>query len=342
MRELTVSVITPCHNAEVFVAETIDSVLAQSGVEVEHIVIDDASTDESWTIIRSYGGRLVGRRLERNRGAPHARNLGAEIASGDLLMFLDADDLLAADTLRPLAALLTDGASHVAACPWRQLKERGGQWVAVDPPFPSLSEQGDYLDAWLTGWYFPTCAVLWPRLLYDRMGGWDEGLPVGQDADLMMRALQSGVDITVATEGEAFYRIHPHLGTSVSRDVSEPVMRGWMRVYEKVAERSRANETFERHRESIGVAYYRLARNLRYDHPQLTVECLRRAERYAGTRALLSGSRTNRLAQRALGITRKERLAAGLERLGVVTPDRKRALRERQRMRESTAASNAD
>ena len=127
-----VSVITPCHNAEAFVAETIESVLAQTHPTVEHVVVDDGSSDASAVVTERYVGLHPDRvRLEKlplNRGASHARNHGATLAAGDFLMFLDADDLVAPDALEALLAALRERPNGIAHAPWRRLirDRRGG------------------------------------------------------------------------------------------------------------------------------------------------------------------------------------------------------------------------
>jgi glycosyltransferase involved in cell wall biosynthesis len=83
-----VSIITPCYNAAPFVAETIESVVAQTYPRIEHIVIDDGSADGSWEVIERYASRVTALRLERNRGGSYARNRGAELARGEFLMLM--------------------------------------------------------------------------------------------------------------------------------------------------------------------------------------------------------------------------------------------------------------
>lgn len=86
-----VSVIVPCYNGAAFLQAAIDSAVGQSYKSLEVIVVDDGSTDRSREIAESYGGR-VRVVVQANRGLPAARNAGIEIASGELLAFLDADD----------------------------------------------------------------------------------------------------------------------------------------------------------------------------------------------------------------------------------------------------------
>src|SRR6266487_4648219 len=88
-----VSVLIPCFNAEKWVGQAISSALAQTWSNKEVLVVDDGSTDGSLEIIRSFGASI---RFEsgRNRGANVARNRLLELAKGEWLQYLDADDYL--------------------------------------------------------------------------------------------------------------------------------------------------------------------------------------------------------------------------------------------------------
>ena len=97
MRPLA-SIIIPCYNGEEYVGEAIESALSQTYPRTEVIVIDDGSTDGSLDVIRSFGDRI---RWETgpNRGGSAARNRGLKLAEGELVQFLDADDILSPDKL---------------------------------------------------------------------------------------------------------------------------------------------------------------------------------------------------------------------------------------------------
>src|SRR6202011_1477360 len=88
-----VSILIPCYNAERWVAQAIESALRQTWPEKEIIVVDDGSTDGSLAIIESFGDRI---RWETgpNRGGNVARNRLLELAHGEWLQYLDADDYL--------------------------------------------------------------------------------------------------------------------------------------------------------------------------------------------------------------------------------------------------------
>jgi len=91
-----VSIITPCHNSERYVGETIESVQAQTYPWWEMIIVDDCSTDGSTSVVESYAAadpriRLV--RLPENVGPALARNRGVELAAGQYITYIDSDDL---------------------------------------------------------------------------------------------------------------------------------------------------------------------------------------------------------------------------------------------------------
>lgn len=89
---MKITVAIPAYNAAGTIRATLDSVLSQTLAPDEILVVDDGSTDDTATILRSYGGAIKVRRQE-NQGGASARNLAYREASGDLIAWLDADDL---------------------------------------------------------------------------------------------------------------------------------------------------------------------------------------------------------------------------------------------------------
>lgn len=111
----TVSIVMPVHNAEPFLRESLDSILAQTFSDWELLCVDDASTDASRAILDDYAGRDNRIRLFSHEGnAGTARNLGIEHAKGTYLVFLDADDFFNPDLLRlPVERALKNDADYV-------------------------------------------------------------------------------------------------------------------------------------------------------------------------------------------------------------------------------------
>ncbi len=89
-----VSIIISNYNYARYLPDAIESALGQQGVDVEVVVVDDASTDESWTTIESYGSSIQAARQRSNAGQAAAVNTGFRLARGDVVHFLDADDWL--------------------------------------------------------------------------------------------------------------------------------------------------------------------------------------------------------------------------------------------------------
>lgn len=93
--DLLVSVIVPCFNSETYVRRTIESVLAQDYPSLEVIAVDDGSTDSTLTVLSSFADRIrvFTHAGNRNLGQSAATNLGIEKSNGDIIAFIDSDDL---------------------------------------------------------------------------------------------------------------------------------------------------------------------------------------------------------------------------------------------------------
>jgi teichuronic acid biosynthesis glycosyltransferase TuaG len=96
----TVSIIMPAYNAAFYIGEAIDSAFSQSGVYWELIIVDDGSTDETPALLAQIDDPRVKVRRQANTGVSAARNAALDVASGEFVTFLDADDLLPADALK--------------------------------------------------------------------------------------------------------------------------------------------------------------------------------------------------------------------------------------------------
>ena len=159
-------------------------------------------------------------------GAPKARNLGAEYASGDALMFFDADDVLGPYVLQSMTEELKKNPDSIVACPWFRLEKVEGRWIKKSRSCPPLVSEQDYLSGWITGRYHPPCSVLWSRSAYNKTGGWDPDVTVNQDGDLMMRALVEGVELRITNKGAAYYRRMPEDTLSSSQSAGRLRERG--------------------------------------------------------------------------------------------------------------------
>lgn len=309
-----VSVVVPSWNKADFIATTLDSVLAQEGVGVEVIVVDDHSTDATMRRLEPYRDRVRIHRQPENRGAAAARNLGADLATGDHLLFLDADDMILPGTLAALVRALDGRTDRFAACPWQRMRLERGRWVAYSPDKPLDPPGSDPVIAWLGNWYIPPCAILWPRPLFEGSGGWDGEVSAADDEELMIRMLLRGTPIARATEGEARYRFFKEggtLSTTPSRSLAVSRLRG----VEKIEREAARQDVLSRYRHAIGRKSMRLARSYLAPFPDLALVALSGADRLLDHRRL-DGPLAHRLSARVLGLERKERLARWAQRRG--------------------------
>ena len=217
-----VSVIIPAHNAGTFVAETLDSALAQTMRDFEVIVVDDGSADGTAEILARYGDRI---RVERQSagGPSRARNRGAELARGEWLAFLDADDLWRRDKLgRQLQA--------VAADPEVELVHTGtenfGDLSRIGKYRETPSERGCLFEALLLrGNFLTTSSVLIRTETFRRLGGFDEQLRVCEDWDLWLRFSAEGGIMNALSEPLTLYRVHPSLSNRDFRGMKDGALR---------------------------------------------------------------------------------------------------------------------
>lgn len=100
VKDALVTVFIPVYNAEEYIRECIDSILAQTYTNFEILVVDDGSTDGSMDVVASYSDhRIRVHKNDRNRGIPYTRNRGLELAQGKYIALMDADDVAVPDRL---------------------------------------------------------------------------------------------------------------------------------------------------------------------------------------------------------------------------------------------------
>jgi len=180
-----VTVVIPTYNYARYLAEAIDSALAQTHPHVEVLVIDDGSTDETPDVISGYGDRIRSVRQE-NAGLCVARNRGLAEAANELVVLLDADDVLdpgmieesikAFKRLRPAAAVV----GHVS----RRINQHGEAMAEIGVP-PDDSRDFTALDFLLVNRFAPI--VLAHRDILLECGGFDPAFRASEDRDMWMR-----------------------------------------------------------------------------------------------------------------------------------------------------------
>jgi teichuronic acid biosynthesis glycosyltransferase TuaG len=206
-----VSVIIPAFNAEAFIAEAVQSVLAQTYSPIEVIVVNDGSTDGTISELCRFGHhiRIVS---QSNRGLPSARNVGASVSTGEWLAFLDADDVWLPEKLeRQLAELPGDGC--VTYSDRYNVGERGSL-PDRQSDVQGMFEGDVFLELLLVGNVITVSSVVMSKPLFEEMGGFCEDLKAAEDWDLWVRVAERH-QIYACRQPLVKYRFH---GGMMSRD----------------------------------------------------------------------------------------------------------------------------
>ena len=155
--------VLPVHGVEQYLAECLDSVLAQPGADIEVIAIDDASPDDCGKILAAHARldpRLRVVRLERNGGPGHARNVGLEVAVGDYVWFIDSDDVVTDGAIEAITGRLGREFPDVLLIGYEDLLPDGrtqpssgrGLLRAAPPGSFTLAQQPQLINLAMTAW----------------------------------------------------------------------------------------------------------------------------------------------------------------------------------------------
>jgi glycosyltransferase involved in cell wall biosynthesis len=307
-----VSIVIPCWNAERYVARAIESALAQTYPSVEVIAVDDGSSDGSAAVIAAFGARI---RFEAgpNRGAAAARNRGLEMARGELIQFLDADDLLYPSKLERMVPLATrNGAGGTPVCDWERVTEGDSR----RPELQRLHYSGEDPVLFCLRGQLQTASPLHWKSDLDAIGGFDESLPCAQERDLHLRLASRGLRLFYLPEVLYLVTRRPN---SLSEDYGR-VLRQHGEIFGRVLCDLRARGALSEARSRAFAEA--LARDGRH--------CLRRgdgvtAKSYFGMAEAIDRvgalnafpRRGPRMAARLLGLAAAEHLSQLASRLGV-------------------------
>lgn len=197
----SISLVTPCLNMAPYLEETIVSCLRDLKAGDQYFVIDGGSVDNSTDIIRRYEGRLTGWISERDRGHADALAKGFARATGDILCWINAGDLLLPGALDVARQALADSKADMIF----------GDDLYVDEAgrviFFSRGYVRDLKKAMLYGGWTPLQdACFWTRALYERVGGINPFLKQAVDYDLFLRMAMQGTTRYVPMTFSVFRR----------------------------------------------------------------------------------------------------------------------------------------
>jgi glycosyltransferase involved in cell wall biosynthesis len=251
-----VSVLIPSFNARLYIGETLDSVLLQTWGNIEIIVVDDGSTDDTSAVVEQYRQKGVRLISQKNAGAAAARNRAFAASRGLFIQFLDADDILKPNKIALQMARLMRNPAHIASAEWGRFYNNIGEtrfepesnWADLDPVEWLVRSREDGL-----GMLFPAIWLL-PRAIADAAGPWDETLSLGDDGEYFTRAVLASKGVLFCEGAKCHYRSGLPSSLSRSRRWESPY-----RVIELCERHVMAREDSKRVRRGFALSWQHLA-----------------------------------------------------------------------------------
>jgi glycosyltransferase involved in cell wall biosynthesis len=308
-----ISILIPCYNAAKFVGETLESVLRQTWPEIEVIVVDDGSQDESTAVIERFPRVSLIR--QENLGACAARNRAYNASTGAYIQFIDADDLIEPDKIERQLTRLVDNPKCVASSEWGRFYSSPDE-TRFDPERVRCDLSPlDWLVASRADGLCMLLPALWliPRPIANAAGPWDETLTLGDDGEYFTRILLMSERVLFCPGARCHYRS----GVSGSLS-SRKSLRAWAsgyRVLELCEAHVRAHEDSERVRRGFALSWQCLAHSAYPYDPALAENALARAQTLHPVRIMPGGGLRFRWLSRLIGwrAARRLQVASGRE-----------------------------
>ena len=198
-----ISIVTPSYNQAEYIGETIDSVLDQHYPNLEYFVQDGGSTDSTVDILRRYAPNLSGWASETDDGQSQAINLGFSKTSGDVMAWLNSDDLLLPGALAYVAEYFSQHPDIDVVYGYRVLIDRQdreiGRWI--------LPMHDDVALLWAD--FIPQETLFWRRSIWEKVGGKiNEKFRFAMDWDLLLRFQKAGARMVCLPVFLGAFRIH--------------------------------------------------------------------------------------------------------------------------------------
>lgn len=216
-----VSIIIPLFNAEKYIELTIQSAINQSWKNKEIIVIDDGSKDNSYSLACKYEAKNIFIIKQPNKGASSARNMGINLAKGEFIQFLDADDLLSNDKIEKQVLALQKHPHKIAVCSTVHFFDHENHLLCK----PSTYEDSFIYDTddptefiiKLWGGFDSNASMIQPNAwltpisLIKKVGRWNESLSLDDDGEYFAKVILNSAGIVKVSGVFNYYRKQQHL-----------------------------------------------------------------------------------------------------------------------------------
>lgn len=222
MLDQPVSVIIPTYNRAYRITTSIQSVLNQTYSELEVIVVDDGSTDNTEEVISAIGdSRLKYHRLEENKGAANARNIGVSLAHNEVIAFNDSDDVWHPDKLEKQINYWNNSPESVLVYCAYKIDLPGGGILQIPSPDEEIDMlEGDIFYYLLIRSTIGTPTMVLRKSFFEELGGFDTSYPVMEDWEFAIRMSRLG---KISYVNEPLLTVEATAQDRMSNDRSEAV-----------------------------------------------------------------------------------------------------------------------
>jgi glycosyltransferase involved in cell wall biosynthesis len=207
LKSKNVSVIISAFNAEKHIAATLDSLLQQTYPNVEIIVVNDGSTDNTLSILESYKAKGVQFFSQENKGQDAALNLGYKYSKGEYVKFMDSDDLINPQMIELQLNAISNSTDYVAYGEWARFYHNNpsnANFKSLD--YWTNTEPLEFILARPEGVMLQCGIMLIPRHLIDKVGGWDERLILFNDTEFFNRIILASKGVKFVKGARLYYR----------------------------------------------------------------------------------------------------------------------------------------
>lgn len=227
---LQISIVTPSFNQAQFISQTLESVLSQDYPQLEYLVIDGGSTDGTVEILRQQTDPRLRWKSEPDNGQSDAINRGMQAAQGDILAYLNSDDVLLQGTLSFVADYFETHPDIDLLCGCVYTIDERGYRIPPELRVKPLT----WWDILTMRMVLPQQGVFWRRRVMKQIGWFDESLHYRMDYDYWIRARLADLKFGTTWRFLAEYRVHD-ISKSIRQD--ELFWHDWYTILDKIYRR---------------------------------------------------------------------------------------------------------